>query len=93
MVGASGFEPPTSWSRTRMTKKINNLAMGIVIETDCHRLFQFKNLKPIARFSVDTSHDLSRRGVGIVLGIVGQALRRFNRDTVVIGFGARYNTR
>jgi len=63
--------------------------MGIVIETDCHRLILFKKLKPIARFCVDTSHDLSMRGVGIVLGIVGQALRRFNRDTVVIGFGAR----
>ena len=76
-----------------MTKKINNLAVGIVIETDCHSLFQFKNLKPIERFSVYTSHDLSMRGVAIVLGIVGQALRRFNRDTAVIGFGARCDTR
>jgi len=76
-----------------MTKKINNLAMVIVIETDCHSLLQFKNLKPIERFSVYASHDLSMRGVGIVLGIVGQALRRFNRDTAVIGFGARCDTR
>jgi hypothetical protein len=40
--------------------------MGIVIKTDYHSLFQFKNLKPIERFSVYTSHDLSMRGVGIV---------------------------
>lgn len=25
MVGASGFEPPTSWSRTRRPRQINNL--------------------------------------------------------------------
>jgi len=39
LVGASGFEPPTSWSRTRMTNRINNLDVGIVIETDLYILF------------------------------------------------------
>jgi hypothetical protein len=34
LVGASGFEPPTSWSRTRKTKKISDLQMGIHIEMD-----------------------------------------------------------
>lgn len=48
-----------------------------MIQMDFGRLFQFKNLKPIARLSVDTSHALTMRGVGIVLSIVGQALRRF----------------
>lgn len=49
MVGASGFEPPASWSRTTMAKRINNLAMGIGIEMDFDMLFQGKNLKRIRR--------------------------------------------
>ena len=69
MVGASGFEPPTSWSRTRMMKRINNLAMGIVIEMDLDMLFQLKKLKRIKRGSVTSGHTESMQGVGIVLGI------------------------
>jgi hypothetical protein len=37
VVGASGFEPPTSWSRTRKIPRINNLEVGIVIASDCYR--------------------------------------------------------
>jgi hypothetical protein len=75
LVGASGFEPPTSWSRTRMTKKINELAMGIAIVTDFDRIFQIRNLWPISEDFVETDHALSMHGVGIVLGIVGRASR------------------
>ena len=31
MVGARGFEPPASWSRTTKEKEINNLQVGTPI--------------------------------------------------------------
>ena len=71
LVGASGFEPPTSWSRTRMTKRINNLDVDIAIETDLDLLFHQKNLRRTAGPSVFGSRNVSMHGVGIVLGIVG----------------------
>jgi hypothetical protein len=71
LVGASGFEPPTSWSRTRMTRRINNLDVGIAIETDLDLLFHQKNLRRTAGPSVFGSRNVSMHGVGIVLGIVG----------------------
>ena len=56
-----------------MTKKTNNLAMGIVIATDFDRLFQTRKVKSISQVVVETGHALSMHGVGIVLGIVGLA--------------------
>jgi len=69
LVGARGFEPPTSWSRTRRTKRINNLAVGIGVDMDFDRLFQLNNLYLITSSIVDTGNNASMRGVGIVLGI------------------------
>jgi len=64
----------TAWSRTRMTKRINNLAIGIGVETDFDSVFWLKNLKAIMTPSITKSHSVSMQGVGIVLGIVGSAV-------------------
>ena len=39
MVGASGFEPPASWSRTTTEREINNLAGLLRISRHCDMLF------------------------------------------------------
>lgn len=70
----SQFEPPTTWSRTRMTRKINNLDVGIGIEMDFDMLFQIKKLEAIMSTSVTRSHSVSMQGVGIFLGIVTPAI-------------------
>jgi hypothetical protein len=54
-----------------MTNKINNLAKGIGIEMDLGALLPLKNLRPIQRSAVDSGHSVAMRGVGIVLGRVG----------------------
>jgi hypothetical protein len=74
MVGASGFEPPTSWSRTRKILKMNDLALGIAVEMGFDMLFHLKKLKRIRRSSFPSRHTVSMRGVGIVLGIVAGSL-------------------
>jgi len=53
-----------------MTKKINNLDVGIVIETDLDILFYEKNLSRNWSTSVMKRSNASMHGVGIVLGIV-----------------------
>jgi hypothetical protein len=45
LVGARGFEPPTSWSRTRKTLKMNDLAVGVGIATGCDRFFPCNDLR------------------------------------------------
>jgi len=55
-----------------MTKKINNLAVVIRIAIGFDMLFQLKNLNLITPFHVNTGHNPSMQGVGIVLGIVAQ---------------------
>jgi len=70
LVGSSGFEPPASWSRTRMTKRINSLDLGIVIETDMDMLFHGKNLRRTGSPFVMKGRNVSMHGVGIILGIV-----------------------
>jgi len=52
-----------------MMKKINNLAMGIAIETDLDMLFQLKELRCASCRLVTSGHTGSMQGVGIVLGI------------------------
>jgi hypothetical protein len=79
MVGARGFEPPASWSRTRMTRKMNNLALGIDIEMGFDRVFQVKRLHLITPFHVATGNSPSMQGVGIVLGIVDLWRQSFRR--------------
>jgi hypothetical protein len=70
LVGASGFEPPTSWSRTRMTMKINDLAPTVRIRMRFDTLFQLKMLHAVATSSVDSRHRESMQGVGILSVIV-----------------------
>jgi hypothetical protein len=53
-----------------MTKKINNLDVGIVDEMRCDRLLQLKNLPAVLLLTVETRRTPSLYGVGIVLGIV-----------------------
>jgi len=53
-----------------MTKKINDLALVIVVKTDFDRLFQTKNFRWIPKPTVAVCHTLSMHRVGIVLGIV-----------------------
>jgi hypothetical protein len=57
-----------------MTKKINNLAMGIAVEMDFDMLFRLKKLKRLRRLSFPSRHTVSMQGVGIVLGIVADSL-------------------
>jgi hypothetical protein len=51
-----------------MTKKINNLDVGIVDEMGCDRLFQLKNLPAVLLLTVEARRTLSMHRVGIVLG-------------------------
>ena len=56
-----------------MTRKINNLAVGVGIEMDFDRLLRLNNLNLITPSIVDTGNSASMRGVGIVLGIAPDA--------------------
>ena len=73
LVGASGFEPPTSWSRTRMMKRINNLDVSIMIEIDVYMLFLKNSLSHTWSTFIMKRRNASMHGVGIVLGIVDEA--------------------
>jgi len=81
LVGASGFEPPTSWSRTRKTKKMNDLAVGIAVVSGCDTFFSASRLLPISVADVASRHTLSMHRVGIVLGIVGVGGSAFGLST------------
>jgi len=45
MVGARGFEPPASWSRTTKEKEINNLQVGTPIRHAYPGLFVFNQFQ------------------------------------------------
>jgi hypothetical protein len=53
--------PSTSWSRTRNTTKINNLAVGIPIEIRFDMLFPDKNLQRLDPRRVDSHVSMSMR--------------------------------
>ena len=70
LVGASGFEPPTSWSRTKNLLKINNLAAGVVVAIHCYMFLPLNRLAAKSNRSVATHRNASMQKPGIVLGIV-----------------------
>jgi len=45
LVGASGFEPPASWSRTTSDQEINNLAEPLRIDNRCDKSFGVQQLR------------------------------------------------
>ena len=73
LVGASGFEPPTSWSRTKNSRKFNNIAVGVVIATYCYMFLLLNGLLAKSNQSVATGRNASMQRPGIVLGIVRQS--------------------
>jgi hypothetical protein len=72
LVGASGFELPTSWSRTKKLRKINSLAVSTAIATHCFFL-PLNGLVVKSRRRVATPRNASMQKPGIVLGIVRQS--------------------
>lgn len=70
LVGASGFELPTSWSRTKNLRKINNLAMGISVATHCYMFLLLNRVVVKSSRSVVMRRNASMQKPGIVLGIV-----------------------
>ena len=73
MVGASGFEPPTSWSRTKNLRKFNNLAVGIAVATLCYMFLRLNGLVVKSNWAVVMRRKASMQKPGIVLGIVRQS--------------------
>ncbi len=73
MVGARGFEPPASWSRTMNRRRINNLAALSEIATRYDMLRQISRLRTKSPRILAIHHNASMHRVGIVLGIVARA--------------------
>ena len=73
MVGARGFEPPTSWSRTVNQLRINNLATLRLSTIRCPMWRAINQLSAESRRIATTCHNRSVHRVGIVLGIVATA--------------------
>jgi hypothetical protein len=69
MVGARGFEPPTSWSRTTSQQEINNLAEFPRIDNCFHKLFDVRQLQSKARVPINREQCF-HAGVGTKLGTV-----------------------
>ena len=56
LVGASGFEPPTSWSEAGARSKINNLAPLRTITSHYHKLLIFSQLRRKTRIRLTIHH-------------------------------------
>jgi hypothetical protein len=70
MVGASGFEPPASWSRTMNRRIICNLAVGTVVIHRCALLLVIKHFACQFAMALATARNTSTQGVGTKLGTV-----------------------
>jgi hypothetical protein len=68
MAGASGFEPPASWPRTMIPRRIHSLALGTTIALDSQPLLVFKQFRQPTSGALATLHNASMHGVGTVLG-------------------------
>ena len=72
LAGASGFEPPTSWSRTKNLRNINNVAMSLVAATHCYTFPPLNGLVVKSSWGVaaglslyaETGHSIGHRPVG-----------------------------
>jgi len=74
LVGASGFEPPASWSRTRNQRIISNLAVGTLIYHRCAMLLVIKGLGSLRGAALAMARNPSMRGVGTKMGTVSLRL-------------------
>jgi hypothetical protein len=71
MVGASGFEPPTSWSRTNDPRNISNLEVLPTIAHNCAKLLVFKDFGGFGHVAIATVNNASTPEVGTKMGTVG----------------------
>jgi hypothetical protein len=98
VVGASGFEPPTSWSRTKNPRNISNLAPLPIFAKHCAKLLVFKDFQAFSTTALATALNASMRGVGTKMGTVSssdfQSLSRANIGTPgQLGTYKTYKTR
>src|ERR1700722_10966109 len=70
MVGASGFEPPASWSRTKNPRTFNDLARLPTIAYSCAKFLFFKDFQAFPKRALATARNSSMRGVGTKMGTV-----------------------
>ena len=70
LVGASGFEPPTSWSRTKDPRRISDLAVLPTIANNCAKLLVFKGFQEVRAAALATVRNASMRGMGTKMGTV-----------------------
>ena len=68
LVGAEGFEPSTSWSRTMKPLRISILAVGARVALDSHTLLVSNGLRHTETGTLATAINASMWGVGTVLG-------------------------
>jgi hypothetical protein len=68
LVGASGFEPPASWSRTMNPRRINNLHMGTTVVCGSYTLLVSNTLSRRGASTLATANNASMWGVGTKLG-------------------------
>jgi len=68
MVGARGFEPPASWTRTRNQRIIYNLAVGTVVIHRCALLPVIKDFADAVARALATVGTTSMQRVGTKLG-------------------------
>ena len=70
MVGASGFEPPASWSRTKNPRNISNLAALPMSARHCAKLLVCKDFQAFSTTALATLRNASMHGVGTKMGTV-----------------------
>ena len=68
MVGAAGFEPAASWSRTRTSHKMNKLEAFAAFSHCCQSLLLFNHLEHALICSLSTMENASMQGVGTKSG-------------------------
>ncbi len=70
LVGASGFEPPTSWSRTINPRTIKDLEEAQRFAQGCDMSRVFKGLRAFRALGLAIAGTASMRGVGTKMGTV-----------------------
>jgi hypothetical protein len=70
MVGASGFEPPASWSRTRDQRHVYHLQAVTSIAKRCAMLLLIKDFRGRCNRVLAKVRNASMQGVGTKLGTV-----------------------
>ena len=74
MVGASGFEPPASWSRTMNQRIFIDLALGTIVVNHCALLRVIKDFRASSATTLVILRNASMHRVGTKLGTVPAAL-------------------